>query len=193
MSALGYHCASLDVLSTIENKKERFNGCGCIYKNDSNPPLTLEQQKRLATAATVHKLLHQIWMPCVLFLPTEKEVVPSALCYEMSILEAPKNADYFYDHWAFVDGTFLLHFLLYLNRKNLGLSFEADIQEMEKFLKNERPLVHRDTDLNLLGWAYKEEGKLDRAYECFKNSLHIRPQQKAAIWHILCFISILRV
>ena len=193
MSALGYHCASLDVLSTIENKKERFNGCGCIYKNDSNPPLTLEQQKRLATAATVHKLLHQIWMPCVLFLPTEKEVVPSALCYEMSILEAPKNADYFYDHWAFVDGTFLLHFLLYLNRKNLGLSFEADIQEMEEFLKNERPLVHRDTDLNLLGWAYKEEGKLDRAYECFKKSLHIRPQQKAAIWHILCLISILRV
>ena len=125
----------------------------------------------------------------MLFLPTEKEVVPPAICYEMSIPEAPAGSKYLHDHWAIVDGKFLLHFLLYLNRKNLGLSFEADIQEMEGFLKNETHAEHKDTDLNLLGWVYKEEGKRNRAYECFKKSLHFRPQQKAAIWHILCLIS----
>ena len=140
------------------------------------------------------ELLNQFLTPCVLFLPTEKAVVPSALCYEMSIPEAPKGHFKFWrDHWAIVDGKFLLHFLLYLNRKNLGLSFEADIQEMEEYIKNDIHVSHKYTDLNLLGWVYKQEGKLNRAYECFKKSLHFRPQQKAAIWHILCLISTLRL
>ena len=139
------------------------------------------------------ELLHQFLTPCVLFLPTEKEVVPSALCYEMSIPEAPADMRSWHDHWAIVDGKFLLHFLLYLNRKNLGLSFEADIQVMEEYIKNDRSAMHKYTDLNLLGWVYKEEGKLDKAYECFKKSLHFRPQQKAAIWHILCLISSIRL
>ena len=190
MSALGCHRDSFNVLSTIENK-ESLNGCGCYFYSGNFP--YSEQETRLLESKSVDEILHQIWTPCVLFLPTEKEVVPSALCYEMSIPEAPANINSWHDHWAIVDGKFLLHFLLYLNRKNLGLSFEANIQEMEKYLKNERHLNHRDTDLNLLGWVYKEEGKLNRAYECFKKSLHFRPQQKAAIWHILCLISSIRL
>ena len=188
MSALGYHRVSLYVLSTIENK-ESFTGCGCYQTVKS---LTLEESRRLEVA-TVDEILHQIWTPCVLFLSTEKEVVPSALCYEMSITEAPADIDSWHDHWAIVSGKFLLHFLLYLNRKNLGLSFEADIQVMGAYIKNERRASHEYTDLNLLGWVYKEEGKLNRAYECFKKSLHFRPQQKAAIWHILCLISSIRL
>ena len=125
----------------------------------------------------------------MLFLPTEKEVVPSALCYEMSITEAPADMRSWHDHWAIVDGKFLLHFLLYLNRKNLGLSFESDIQEMEEYIKNDRRASHKYTDLNLLGWVYKQEGKIDIAYECFKKSLHFRPQQKAAFWHLLFLIN----
>ena len=191
MTALGCHRHSFNVLSTIENK-ESINGCSCYRTYKSIDCLTLEEMRILAVARVDEKL-HRIWTPCVLFLPTEKEVVPSALCYEMSITEAPADIDFWHDHWAIVDGKFLLHFLLYLNRKNLGLSFEADIQEMERFLKNERCLFHRDTDLNLLGWVYKEEEKLNRAYECFKKSLHFRPQQKAAIWHILCLISSIRL
>ena len=188
MSALGCHRHSFNVLSTIENK-ESLNGCCCL---DSGNPYS-EQETRWLESKSVDEILHQICTPCVLFLPTEKDVVPSALCYEMSIPEATADTDYWHDHWAIVDGKFLLHFLLYLNRKNLGLSFEADIQEMEEYIKNDRRAVHRDTDLNLLGWVYKEEGKLNRAYECFKKSLHFRPQQKAAIWHILCLISSIRL
>ena len=189
MNALGCHRHSFNVLSTIENKGS-INGCCCCLK-----PVNLlysEQEARLFARLSTDELLHQFLTPCVLFLPTEKDVVPSALCYEMSIPEAPADVLYWHDHWAIVDGKFLLHFLLYLNRKNLGLSFEADIQVMEEYIKNDRRESHKYTDLNLLGWVYKEEGKLNRAYECFKKSLHFRPQQKAAIWHILCLISSLR-
>ena len=190
MTALGYHCASLDVLSTIENKKS-LGGCGCrkINKMVKHLTPTFEQVRRLSA----DELLHRFLTPCVLFLPTAKEVVPSALCYEMSIPEAPADENSWHDHWAIVDGKFLLHFLLYLNRKNLGLGFEADIQEMEEYVKNDRLAIHKYTHLNLLGWVYKEEGKLNKAYECFRKSLHFRPQQKAAIWHILCLISSLRL
>ena len=187
MSALGYHRHSFNVLSTIENKVS-LNECGC----DRKPAKLLNLELVLLRLST-DEILHRFWTPCVLFLPTEKEVVPSALCYEMSITEAPVDSKSWHDHWAIVDGTFLLHFLLYLNRQTLGLSFEADIQVMEKYLKSERYLKHRDTDLNLLGWVYKQEGKMDMAYECFKKSLYFRPQQKAAIWHILCLISSLRL
>ena len=191
MTALGYHRHSFNVLSTIENK-ESINGCGCYRTYKSIQCLTLEERSILAVA-TVDEILHRFWTPCVLFLPTEKEVVPSALCYEMSISEAPVSVNSYHEHWAIVDGKFLLHFLLYLNRKNFGLSFEADIEVMEAYIKNERRASHKYTDLNLLGWVYKEEGKLDKAYECFKKSLHFRPQQKAAIWHILCLISSIRL
>ena len=186
MSALGCHRHSYNLLSTIENK-ESLNGCSCFKLVKLS-----EKETRLFLGLSTDEILHQFWTPCVLFLPTEKEVVPSALCYEMSIPEAPADKKSWHDHWAIVDGKFLLHFLLYLNRKNLGLSFDADIQVMEAYLNNERRLNHRDTALNLLGWVYKEEGKLDKAYECYKKSLHFRPQQKAAIWHILCLISSLR-
>ena len=190
MSALGYHLDSFNVLGTIENKKS-INGCSCYY--ELSVLACLEQEKRLFVGLSVDEILHQFWTPCVLFLPTEKEVVPSALCYEMSITEAPADFDSWHDHWAIVDGKFLLHFLLYLNRKNLGLSFEADIQEMEEYIKNDIWANHKYTNQNLLGWVYKEEGKLNRAYECFKKSLHFRPQQRAAIWHILCLISSIRL
>ena len=190
MTALGYHRHSFNVLSTIENK-ESLKGCGCNLK--SYKIQYSEQEARLIIGLSADELLHKFWTPCVLFLPTEKEVVPSALCYEMSITEAPADIDSWHDHWAIVDGKFLLHFLLYLNRKNLGLSFEADIQEMEEYIKYDERELHKYTDLNLLGWVYKEEGKLNIAYECFKKSLHFRPQQKAAIWHILCLISSLRL
>ena len=190
MSALGCHFHSFNVLSTLENK-ESLNGCNCFLK--SYIIQYSEQEIRLLGRLSADEILHKFWTPCVLFLPTEKEVVPSALCYEMSIPEAPAGYKYWHDHWAIVDGKFLLHFLLYLNRKNLGLSFEADIQVMEAYIKNDRSAMHKYTDLNLLGWVYKEEGKLDIAYECFKKSLHIQPQQKAAIWHILCLISSIRL
>ena len=190
MTALGYHSTSLNILSTIENK-ESLNRCECYLK--SYRFQYSEQEMQLFARLSTDELLHQFWTPCVLFLPTEKEVVPSALCYEMSITEAPADMRSWHDHWAIVDGKFLLHFLLYLNRKNLGLSFEADIQEMEEYIKNDICANYKYTDLNLLGWVYKEEGKLDIAYECFKKSLHFRPQQKAAFWHLLFLINGLHV
>ena len=185
MSALGCHRRSFNVLSTIENK-ENLNGCSCFRLDKLRK---WEKDIRLFVGLSTDEILQKLWTPCVLFLPTEKDVVPPAICYEMSITEAPADRWSWHDHWAIVDGKLLLHFLLYLNRKNLGLSFEADIQVMEKYIKNDRRASHKYTDLNLLGWVYKEEGKRNRAYECFKKSLHFRPQQKAAIWHILCLIS----
>ena len=185
MSALGCHRRSFNVLSTIENK-ENLNGCSCFRLDKLRK---WEKDIRLFVGLSTDEILQKLWTPCVLFLPTEKDVVPPAICYEMSITEAPADRWSWHDHWAIVDGKLLLHFLLYLTRKNLGLSFEDDIQVMEKYIKLDRRASHKYTDLNLLGWVYKEEGKRNRAYECFKKSLHFRPQQKAAIWHILCLIS----
>ena len=196
MSGFGYHRDSFNVLSTIENK-ESLDGCGCCLKQVKF--LYSEQEARLFARLSTDELLHQFWTPCVLFLPTEKDVVPLALCYEMSITEAPAYIDSWHDHWSWnghwviVDGKFLLHFLLYLNRKTLGLRFETDIQEMEEYIKNDKHAHHKYTHLNLLGWVYKEEGKLNIAYECFKKSLHFRPQQKAAFWHLLFLINGLHV
>ena len=42
-----------------------------------------------------------------------------------------------------------------------------------------REICHRDTCLNLLGWAYKAQGNFDKAVECCKMSLEIKPGHNA--------------
>ena len=47
-----------------------------------------------------------------------------------------------------------------------------------------REICHRDTCLNFLGWAYKAQDNFDKAVECFKMSLEIKPGHNAARWHL---------
>ena len=130
---------------------------------------------------------------CVYYLPLEKIVTPTALCYEMirtlgqEIAEGRANGvtDDFFSVWAFVDGNFLLHFFLYLNHNKLNMNsyVTTDIANMERLL-NTQGINHRETCLNLLGWVYKEKGNIVRAMECFRMSLRVKPFWNAALWHI---------
>ena len=66
---------------------------------------------------------------------------------------------------------------------------DADINNMEWFIyatdrDNDFRCSHRDTCLNLLGWVYKDQGRIDTAVECFRKSLEIVPVGNAAVWHL---------
>ena len=83
--------------------------------------------------------------------------MPAALCYEMIRTASQETdlgnlADHLRGDWAFVDGQFLLHFLLYLNHNKLNMDShaKADIANME-WLTSTQDISHRETCLSLLG------------------------------------------
>ncbi|KAH3819594.1 hypothetical protein DPMN_122639 [Dreissena polymorpha] len=48
--------------------------------------------------------------------------------------------------------------------------------------------VHIETSLHLLGHCCELEGELSRAWQCYKLSLGVQPQNNAAYWHIFRLI-----
>lgn len=92
--------------------------------------------------------------------------------------------------WAVIDGKFLLYFLIYLNHKKLNLDVEAtfDIVNMSHVINTDVSLGHKESALNLLGWAYNQEGQVEKAKECLKKSIPERPLHNAAYWHC-CFLA----
>ncbi|MEW8547205.1 MAG: hypothetical protein AB2693_27150 [Candidatus Thiodiazotropha sp.] len=191
---LGYYHESLTVLATVQNRKT-FTACFC-YDQDSNYVLPDVRSLLDATQGildiTVETLLKYAIIPCVCYLPTEKDITPTALQYEMiRTVGTPATStneldkiDKYYSEWVFVDGQFLLQFLLYLNHHKLNMGFQAsaDIQNMELVI-NTKDISHRETCLNVLGWVYREERNFERARECFKMSLEIKQFCNAAFWH----------
>ena len=120
MYMFGYYHASLAVLSTIEICGV-YSDCSC-YNNPE--PMALPTYDELIVAAlnqpsvTMERLAHRLLISCVSFLPTERNVTPDALCYEMSrFVDGPPghtdelNCDYLQE-CAVIDGVFLFHFLL---------------------------------------------------------------------------------
>ena len=133
--------------------------------------------------------------PCVVFLPGEVPLVPVALVYEMfRSVGAPQEArdplrDVWYD-WAVVDAKVLLYFLLYLHYKDLNFGLErVYLMFMENLLKTDTLLGHKETALNLLGWAYNNEGQTDKAFQCFQSSLSLQKFHNAAYWHICMMVN----
>ena len=193
MYSLGFYYSSLDILLTLAGLT-RFTDCRCYEDRPVNPLNNgLLQSVPGHSCTTVEDILKKYIVPCVYYLPLEKNVTPTALCYEMirtvgqeRAEGSPFNpADILLSDWAFVDGHFLLHFLLYLNHSKLNMDTHAsgDIDNMEMLL-NTRGISHRETCLNLLGWLYKEHGDIVRAMGCFRMSLEVKPFWNAAFWHI---------
>ena len=187
MYSLGFYHSSLDILSTLAGLT-RFTLCVC------NPDRVVDPfDNGLLSCTIVENLLKKYIVPCVYYLPLEKNVTPTALCYEMIRTVGQERAegsvisyiDIILSDWAFVDGHFLLHFLLYLNHSKLNMDTHAsgDIDNMEMLL-NTQGICHRETCLNLLGWLYKEHGDIVRAVRCFRMSLEVKPFWNAAFWHI---------
>ena len=193
--SFGSYEVSVYILSTITNHTT-FPFCGCYDKTFRMPPLkihvqTLHNIKQVLKdnpSISVEQLESMFVTPCVMFLPTERDVTPPPLRYEMlrSVGMPPDSRDdskYFWYDWAVIDANILLHLLLYLNHQKLHVDVAADIENM-KTLINALHVRHRETALNVLGWVYKDEGNIDEAKECFKKSLNILPEHNAALLHM---------
>ena len=199
---LGYYQTSLDVLYTLTGLV-RYTYCRCYKDKDivvrPDDAILLETTRGI-WEFTPEYLIRNVIIPCVYFLPTEKSVTPAALCYEMERIRDPRPEsdddlcwlDRICHDWAFVDGNFLLHFLLYLNHDKLNMTgrVAADIDNMNKLLARHNAkysISHRETCLNLLGLVYNEQGNAERAKRCFTESLQIKPQCNAASQHMTAF------
>ena len=184
---LEYYEMSLEVLQTLENQVEQsVSICSC-YTERQRDQLQLERRLMYFPACSYEQFLHRHLIPCVVFLPAERLLTPSALCYEMnrSACSPPESKEYWYD-CAVVDGKVLLYYLLYLNHSRLGLDTNAsvDTNNILWLIRTNRLLGHRETALNLLGWIYKERGLVDRAVERFEESLTIQSSHNAALVHL---------
>ena len=197
---LGDYQTSLNVLSSLTGLV-RYTVCQCYWDKDivvCPGEATLLETTRGIPDVTAQYLLRNVLIPCVYFLPTEKSVTPAALCYEMERMRGPRpdsdddlcEHDRYHGDSAFVDGNFLLHFLLYLNHKKLNMTdhVTADIDIMWILLSKYNTKIqisHRETCINLLGWVFKEQGLLAQAEYCFRTSLKVKPYCNAAFQHMV--------
>ena len=141
----------LTILMAMKGSK-RFSICRCEpFKTTSYEEITVVDKFSFIQDITTDELLNRFLQPCVPFLPTETNIIPEVLCFEMlrsagSTSESRNVMCYWYD-WAVVDGNFLIIFLKYLNRqKKLGMCLEAedDIQDMKHFLRTVT-ISHKET------------------------------------------------
>ena len=192
MYMLGYHEASLKVLNAVEetNDVRTRSMCFCDPARQGKGKCELAYMIYQDNVSQ-EDFLRNFWAPCVVFLPTEKSLTPQALQYEMLRSSSmPANSrtepiEFWYD-WAIVDGKFLLYFLLYLNHSQLAVGSKTSvyIEKMKRLLITDKFLHHKETDLNLLGWALMQENMVAEAFLCFSWSLRVKKQHNAAILHL---------
>ena len=180
---------SLDILENLERRlRKQISFCGCSSDRRSVHKFKTEDWSSLESDIAA-ELLDECFIPCVIYLPAEKDLTPPAICDEMnrSLGFHDDNMETWYgSDWAMVDGKILLYFLMYLNHRHLGMKANAaaDAENILSLYCTDKCLGHRETTLNLLGWIYKEEGRIDRAEKCFRMSLKIQPTQNAAFSHM---------
>ena len=189
---------SLAILTDLENNFNYFQTsiCICVRDKQAVDPIVSHHIAVKGQGLSTTEFIRQFTIPCVVYLPTENDLTPLALSYEMyrSFGMPPgtrqKGREVWLD-WAVIDGKFLLYFLTYLNHRKLNLDVEAtfDIVNMSHVVNTDVSLGHKETALNLLGWAYRQEGQVEKAKECFKKSILERPLHNAAYWHC-CFLAL---
>ena len=80
---LGFPDVSLGVLLNLERRlRHQFSFCFCSGDRDSVPNIKPEDLMSIETVAP-KDLLYNYFIPCVIYLPAEKDLTPSAICYEM--------------------------------------------------------------------------------------------------------------
>ena len=194
-----YYNASLDILSSIELRAV-YSVCDCYI---DFKPMACPTPEEIISAFAVQpnialeQMANHLFVPCIVFLPTEGNVTPDAIRYEMLrfVDDAPGHTDGLCPNnlreCAVVDGLFLYYFLLYLNHSklNMGSHVRADISNMNYTINSsdsdgDAKCSHREACLNILGWVYKDQGCVETAMECFRRSLEIKPRGNAAVWHL---------
>ena len=184
MHRLGYYESSLDILTSVEARMgHMYSVCSCdevpVFPNRMTPELCVNSEET--------EFLNNCLAPCVIFLPTEKELTPAPLLCECKRLicdEAQGAGDeqkrYSYN-WAVVDAKILMYFLFFVNHFRLGLYdfAAADADDMANLLSNSE-ISHKETALNLLAWIMSYFGNTKDAAKCLKESLNTKPKYNAA-------------
>ena len=175
--ATGFYDISLDILLDLEGKlRDQVSICGCMPTKRG--PLKIWKPGII----TEKDFLHQRTIPCIFYLPAERDLTPPPLCYEKFSLDGGKSWVY----GAAVDGKILLYFLLFLNHQHFGreANAAADIANLEWLIETDLRLNHRATAFNILGWIYKKQGFINRAVHCFQQSLSVQSNHNAAMFHM---------
>ena len=182
MLMCGDYITPIELLQSTTNQK-KLSFCSCSSAAFHFPWLNQIVGSRHNINVTY--VLADYLQPCVVFLPAEQIITPITIRFEMcrgfALTYVSEN---FWHKWGVVDGNFLAHFLLYLCGKEI--SAKRQVKKMILLL-NKKSVRHRETCLNLLGWASKDSGDIQLAVKCFQKSLACVSSHNAAFWH-LCFL-----
>lgn len=125
LHTLGYYSESLALLEAIEKPSDDvlMSVCSC-NRIKLQLPLKIFQEVT-ENHLTKEEAQTKYFVPCTVFLPTEKELVPTPLVHEMkrssNQLSSSRQVHLFWYDWAVVDSKFLYYFLLYLNHVHLQM------------------------------------------------------------------------
>ena len=188
---LGHHQASLDILLKLEILCEPTVTSICPCRGLPIQRSKTPEAEKGHNDEDKGRFYQTAFAPCIVFLPTERMIVPEALRYEMmrssGMLENSRNKrlEYWFD-WAVVDSKIVLYFILYLNHSKLGDDSKkrSAIERLTELIKTDDTIVHKETALNLFGWAFKQERCMEKAAVCFEASLQLHETHNAAAQHI---------
>lgn len=193
--------ASLQVLQSLKQSMYMYPNmlsvCGCQYHHT----IVDDETKRGIKDMPEPQFRKNMCVSCVAFLPTEQNAIPAVLVYEMKRSKVLPQSNsmptfHFWYDWAVVDGKVLLCLIEYLNYKTISqrshLKCFADIKrqtdnvikELQNTINDDPNLGHKDTGLNILGWIYREEGDMEEAERCFRESLEKQSAYNAANLHM---------
>ena len=187
MCMLVYCELSLKVLQDLQDRLEQqISVCGC-YGSENHNQAYFEKTPSLNSECSYKESLRRHFMPCVVYLPAERDLNPPALCYEMdrSTGSPTEDREHCYD-WAVVDGKVLFYFLIYLNHHHLGMEehAQADIRNIQRLFMTVGPLRHPETLLNILAWIFKERGHAAIARVFCLMPLIYKPTHNATSLHL---------
>ena len=185
--------ASLHIVESLDlllNCSLKVSVCGCLY----HQKIAVDYHtNELVQDMSEEEFRTQNCIPCILFLPTEREIIPKALRYEMqrptgngSSSNSETVPYQFWYNWAVVDGKILLYFLSYLIHSKTNMLKEAqdDIGKLNEVIEKDKSLGHKETGLNILGWIYAQEGQEEKAEEVLLESISVNKAYNAAYSHM---------
>ena len=156
--ATSFNFISLDILLDLQHKlRHQISICRCV---SVIPDLgQLEDGLIGLNVSSAEELLQYHLIPCVIYLPAERDLTPPPLYYEKLSLDGGET----WRGGAAIDGKMLLYFLLYLNHTHFGMeaNAKADVANINWLLETDFCLGHRETAYNILGWIYKSKGLVD--------------------------------
>lgn len=115
---------------------------------------------------------------CVVFLPTEKQITPLAMRFEMFRSETMKlcnSQTLRHLGWAVADAKVYFGFL--------NTSFTNTMLDLEMYL-GATDVYHKETLMNFIGLFSELNGNFQKALDYFRKSIQIEPMHNVARWHI---------